>query len=40
MNTYLLTDGTEIILSKEQLAIISYSVSIEDAIRISKLKEE
>ena len=37
MDKYLLTNGKEIVLTKEQLNIISYPISIEDAIRL-KLK--
>ena len=34
MNEYLLTDGTKIILSKEQLDLISYPITVKDALKL------
>ena len=36
MNEYLLTSGTRIILSKEQLALISYQIDIKQALKCMK----
>jgi len=33
---YLLTDGTKIVLSKEQLAVISYPITVKKALKLLK----
>jgi hypothetical protein len=34
MDEYLLTDGTRIILSKEQLELISYQIDVKYALKL------